>query len=276
MPALPIIIVAQILTAILIVNSSLPLKNLSSKKAQISKVLGIKIAQVDDQSVSNPTDNSADQTQPTPDNTQPPQTEITTQPSENTTSPTEQSITPYSFTADNPSLFSDQLNPNGPAPTASDTISVEQPSLNQEASAGQTAAVLNPSDVLNSMEEISQQSQQEVAKEEQQINQTTDIADQTKLLINFSIDKIKDINDSIKSDDFATTNFASQRFNYNLDRAINNLQNLPVAQAKLLQKQLTNLCNQADFILKSAELSVPEEAEQDLEINRAKCLNLSR
>lgn len=229
------------------------------------------------------------------------------QPNEVSTS--NNSSSPYDTNAssDNPSYFNDIINSPSTNETAQPTdaesqTSSEQPTsiettiqptnpqvgnessqTNQETETvptpiesypNQTASVLDPNDLLNSVENINQQSIDEAKKEEDQISQTADPADQTKLLINFAADKVKDVNNSIKNDDFASTNFASQRFNEQIDQAVDNLQNLPPEKSRQLQKQLVNFCSQTDYVLKTAELSVPEEAEQDLEINRAKCLSL--
>lgn len=164
----------------------------------------------------------------------------------------------------------------GPSENISLTTSLEPSTTPPETYLNQTASVLNPGDLLNSPEAINQQSLDEAKKEDELIGKTGDPAEQTKLLISFAVDKVKDINNSIKNDDFASTNFASQRFDADIEKAVANLQNLPPNESKQLKKQLTNFCTQADFILRSAELSVPEEAQQDLEINRAKCINIGQ
>lgn len=295
--SLPAVIIAQLLTIILIVNSSSSLPKLNQTKHHLSKVLGVHIAQTE-----TPSDQPQTNPQSSPDSSPPPPSNSSTETSQPT--PTEQTPTteqpsPYSSpTPDNPSYFNDIVNPTTPSsaeqpnqsptpaqpnpsesttPTATPEQSspTPQPSINpQEVSPIQTAAVLNPQEVLNSLEALSPQAIDEAKKEEAQISQTTDPSDQTKLLINFTADKVKDISTSIKNDDFSSTNFASQRFNENIDRAYDNLQKLPPAQSLQLQRQLAGFCAQADFVLRSAELSVPEEVEQDLEINRAKCLSL--
>ncbi len=203
-----------------------------------------------------------------------------------TEQPTVENLTP---TVDQSNLFKDilEVSPSEtPTPQASATEAPAgtQPSVSVastaevtvEATAIQTAAVLNPTDLLNSAEEVSKQSIDEAKTEESKITEMKDPVEQSKVLVDFATDKVRDISTFIKSDDFASTNFASQRFNDHLDRVVDNINNLPPEKARKVTKQLTNFCNQADSILRSAQLSVPEEEEQDIEINRAKCLEFTK
>ncbi len=164
-----------------------------------------------------------------------------------------------------------------PVPTeaASPSPSAAPPNLANEQlqqTISQTQAVLNPEELTSSPESINPKSVDEAKKEEETLNQITDPKKQTAQLIINSVDKIKDINENIIKADFSTANFASQRFNDQINRALDNLQSLPTSQANLLKSQVITFCNQADLILRNAQLSVPEDLEQDLEINRAKCL----
>lgn len=231
----------------------------------------------------------SNQTSTIPDSTSPSngQTSSSTQTSsgsESTTTSSDQSIFSIYSTTPEP----EQTNPNSnsaqpteapannqPPPTtpeAQGQSSLANPPL--ETSVSQTESILNPTDLLNSPDAINSKSVEEIKSEATQLEQAKTPQEETKLLINFSVDKVKDITNFIKKDDFTSTNFASQRLNEDLNQAVTNLQNLPPKDKTQLQNQLRSFCQQADFVLRSSELSVPEQAEQDLEINRGICLNI--
>ncbi len=316
MPFLPIVLVVEIILATLTVNIGSLLQTTSQQYKNKDYVLGVELAQeispsssetstspaTDDQS--NPTTVPLSQGSPAENTTQP-ESSSNTQSPYSSPSPDNPNLFSDIFNPSAQPTGSELVTPTGetqntsdnqlPAPeitsqpTSQETVTQPNPSENvspatsfepsatpAETYANQIASVLNPSDFLNSQESINQQAIDEAKTEDEQIRQVSDPGEQTKLLISFAVDKVKDINNSIKNDDFASTNFASQRFDADIDRAVANLQNLPPDQSKQLKKQLINFCTQADFILRSAELSVPEEVEQDLEINRAKCLNIGQ
>jgi len=150
------------------------------------------------------------------------------------------------------------------------------PELNPiEASVNQTQAVLSPDDLINSSENINNQSITEAKKEDEQVAQTTDPVTQSQLLINFAADKVKDMSRFTKADDFASANFAAQRFNDQMDQAISNLDKVPPQQQGQLKAKLVNFCDQADLTLRTVQLSVPEQSEPDVEIARGQCGELS-
>lgn len=285
------------LALVLLTHASSPVQKPLSLRNNLPAVLG-------EEETPSPTDNST--TEPTP--TSPPSNDISTPQTisstdnstptpttvtELTPAPTEsavgtpeptgitgasEEVTPSPSPAEE-SGFTDQSN----QPASSNQATFNSPTPTLEASASQisvdkqtTTAITNPTEVLANPEAISPQSVAEVSKEEQKLNQTTDPAAQTKVLLDFSKDKVADINNFIKSDDQASVNFASQRFDQQLTRISDNLNNLSGDKAKSLRSQVADFCRQTDLSLKSAQLMVPEEAEQDLEINRARCLNLSQ
>lgn len=322
MPLLPILLVAQIIFSVVVVNLSPT--NLSPAKHQIKNVLGVKIAQEDttatDQSTaaseSNPPPSEekppavnppAPETQQTSEPSTPPQTNPMGEPTSSSEIPTtntseqtqathtsqelsstpqpESSNTQSGQSTETPTEVSQQLNTLSqildvsPAPTTeqikpseppSSSPNLEIPQLQQTIS--QNMAVLNPQELTSSPENINPQSNDEANKEEEKLNQITDPKKQIEQLIINSVDKVKDIHENLVKDDFSTANFASQRFNDQIDRALDSLQSLPKIQADQFKKQMTKFCNQADLVLRNAQLAVPEDLEQDLEINRGRCL----
>lgn len=270
---------------------------LSSHK--ISNVLGIhKIAQVNDSAAapdtsapSAPADTSSTNTSSQPaDNASSVPAGSETNGSESSTSPSSQEPTSTTQTsqdsstpADTKPLFEQDLNPspnpqgpegtaaNAPAPSSAEISPAPNP---VETIVTQTQAVLSADDLINSPENISSKSIDEAKKEDDTIDQTTNPVEQNKLLINFATDKVKDMSNFTKSDDFASTNFAASRFNDQIDKAIGNLENLPAKDQVKLKKQLVNFCSQADKVLRTIELSVPQESEQDIQIARGQCQEL--
>ncbi len=229
---------------------------------KLPNVLGIhKIAQVDD--TSPPPDTSTQDTPSTTENNPP------DQPS------TGESSSPDSQT----NLFEQDINPTATqkgqeANSLSNPESQGHPNNSVETNTSQTQVILSPDDLINSPENIDDKSISKAKKEDDQITQATNPLEQTNLLINFATDKVKDMNNFIKSDDFSSTNFAASRFNEQIHQAIGNLEKLSPKDQVKLKKQLVNFCNQADQILRTVQLSVPEESEQDLQIARGQCMEL--
>lgn len=192
--------------------------------------------------------------------------------------------------SETPGLFDAEINPspteqvsrstpeqqsNASANPQSSPESVSSPAPGQaESNEIQTQAVLNPEELINSPDNINSQSVAEAKKEEEQLSQTQDPKEQTKLLVTFAADKVKDMSNFTKSDDFSSTNFAAQRFNSQIDQAISNLKKVPKKDQAPLKSQLQNFCNQADSVLRTVELSVPEESEQDIQMARGQCQEL--
>ncbi len=292
---IPLVIAAQIIfSTLLLIASPATLPHI---KHQVGHVLGVKIAQEPapaepapapspETPASSPT--TTETPSPSPESTPAsPSPSTVESPSPPVSSPADTSTQPPGPNTENPANppADNSLNEiifSTPSPQASETTaassqptSSEQPSPQPEQlqkSAQDNMAVLNTDEIVSSSEGINQQSVDEVKKEDQMLSQITDPAKQTAQLITFSADKVKDIHENIIKDDFSTTNFASQRFNDILGQAVKSLDQLTPKQAQDLKSKLNNFCNQADMVLRTAQLSVPEGMEQDLEINRANCL----
>lgn len=168
---------------------------------------------------------------------------------------------------------SEQINPLAMPQSAEEPLS-SSISTQSESNTVQTQAVLNPDELINSSDNINSQSITEAKKEDDQLAQTQDPKEQTNLLVTFATDKVKDMSNFTKSDDFTSTNFAAQRFNNQMDQAISNLDKLPKKDQAPVRQQLSNFCDQADSVLRTVELSVPEESEQDIQMARGQCQEL--
>lgn len=209
-----------------------------------------------------------EQTTPTPDQNQPT--------NESTTTPDvkEPILVPDNFLTPETSLLDQIVNSPTPSiPQQNKTGEANSPINSEESSPiAQILPILNPVDLITSSENISDESVEKVKKEEEKLGESKNPQEEGSLLIDFSKDKIKDIDKFLRSDDFASTNFATLRLNVYLDRLVENIQKAPLSDGIGLKSKLKNFCKQADFILRSEELTIPEEAEQDVEIARGKCL----
>lgn len=298
MGPLAIIIVLELVLSTSILGLSSYPQTLNKAKHKISNVLGVeKSAQVDDNanSSSTPADNSSVETSSqTNDSTAtPPPAESTNAPEpSSTSSPQEPSLTtPVPEPSNLPSvtnqnseapidtpLFEQKINPSPTGESQGSTTNPQPgekpPSNNRSENVTQTQAVLNPDDLITSSDNINIQSVTEAKKEDEQLNQISDPKEQTQTLITFATDKVRDMSSFSKSDDFSSTNFAASRFNEQIDKAINNLDKLPKQDQVKLRQQLVSFCSQADQVLRTVELSVPQKSEQDIQMARGQCQEL--
>ncbi len=284
MTVLPIIIVAEIITATLFLNFSFD-RPLIKTANQASDVLGVaKIAQVYDPVPNEPTEEPSptaapQENQPTPlqETVKEPILLPTALATDEQNLFRESNATPNTNApqSEKPSLLDQILNP--PTPSVSEqnngNAPIPLPSEEQSLQVLQTMSLLNPADLISSPENINHESIEEAQKEEKKLAEAQTPAEQTELLIHFAKDKVRDIDTFLRIDDFASTNFAVQRLSLDIDKALETIQTMPLFQQFSLKKQLTSFCKQADEILRSAELLVPEESEQDIEMSRGACLN---
>ncbi|GEM_PF-5350618 len=134
-------------------------------------------------------------------------------------------------------------------------------------------AVFTPEETLTSSEKVNQDSINEVEKENEQLKNTLVPEQQTTLLLRFATDKVDDIDKFLRTNDFASTNFATLRLTEHLLKTQAVLKQVSPSKRQGLNNQLKNFCAHADETLRSAEISVLEESEQDIEITRGICLN---
>ncbi len=134
-------------------------------------------------------------------------------------------------------------------------------------------SVFSPAENLTSSANVNQDSINEAEKENEQLQKTLAPEQQTTLLLGFAADKIGDIDKFLRANDFAGTNLATLRLTEEITKTQSVLQQVSVLKKQELSNQLKNLCSYADETLRSAEISVPEQFEQDIEITRGTCLN---
>lgn len=284
---LPLIIAFQLLTAGLILNLSTNSASATEIRQMIKSVLGSSIIAQDVQ----PTDTPQDQPPPsdTPPNDQTPPSPASNQQPASNSQPTE---TPSPLATDIPlqdQVNYDQTNPQtSPEASPSETplqspslpetpLPSELPSTISESSsqlevANASEIAINSDDLISSPIEVDKETQHKANQEDQSLENETPEKQQT-LLINYASNKILDLAKTIKSDDYATTSFLTQRLNDQLDKAQNIIASNPTT-ANAGRQSLKKFCSGADLILKTEQLAVPEELEQDIEITRGKCLNI--
>lgn len=136
-----------------------------------------------------------------------------------------------------------------------------------------SASVLNPDDIVSSPEHINPEIISSTQNEEEKLSKAQTPLEESKLLIEFAGNAIKNIDKTVKNDDFSSTSFIVSRLNDQIDDLTDNIQTLPSQQGTQIKKQLNTFCKQADLLLKNQQLSVPEDEEQDIEIIRGKCLD---
>lgn len=160
--------------------------------------------------------------------------------------------------------------PNTPGQTSKPiTATVEEPVVSQASS-----TILNSSDIIGGpAEEVDEKTVENAQKQDEEIEKAKDPVQAGSLSIDFAKDSVKEAENHIRSDDFSTTSFVVQRISEQIDTA--SFQTQKTGSAKL-SGELSSLCRQTDLVLKSQQLVVPEEGEQDFEIVRGKCLNITQ
>lgn len=257
-----------------------------------------------------PTTQPNDSSQTTPPSEQtPPRDQITTAPAEQTTEPIPTAAPTPAKTFDvnsqqNPSQNSTSNSPDtslleevtptafpsaepqseliSPSPTSSENASTfpdttaltaTSPDLiNSSAS----VAVTDPSSLIANPQQIDETVMQKAKEEDQVLAQPHTPQQAATTLISFAKDKVIGIDTSLKTNDFATSSFLTQRLNEQLDQATQAVNNVSSPQTVQAKQSLQAFCKQADLALKTEQISVPEDLEQDVIIVRGKCLDITQ
>jgi hypothetical protein len=239
---LPLILVIGIFSTILTSTLKMPVYTLHNQ------VLGTEIAQTDDNtSPDQPIDTPSDTDVPQPDTPEP-------------------TIEPTS---------TDSADISSPEPTIEETASPMESPI-EFVNPANTAAVINPDSVINTTQNLTQDTIDEVNQEEQVINDETDLVAQTQLLLDLGTNNVEALNDSIQLSNWSNVNFTTQRLNDVIDRASDNSNKAGSLENLALKQQISDLCEASDPILRVYALTVPQDLEQDIEIGRGKCLKLQQ
>lgn len=295
MPILPALIIVEILSVFLI--SSANPYTISKLKHNIAKAVPQVFAE--------DATSSADTSTPAPDNSSstPPQDNSTntSQPSDQTTSaptdqtaPTEQSPTatevPQSTNNDQSQATPSEVNnsqtnnatpsssesPVSP-PSVSESESQTQPVVldesQQQAQAASQTVITGNDMISGPVENIDKNVEEQSAMQDDKLEQAKTPEEKASLSVDFANQSVKATEQSLKNDDIQTTAFVVQRISDQIDTAVSSAQ--LSSNTKALE-QVSSFCKQADLIFRTQQLSVPEEAAQDFEIVRGKCLNVTQ
>lgn len=178
----------------------------------------------------------------------------TAEPPNSSPSPQEESASPQPQNIGGPSSSPGQLNP-------------------VDFSGTQVTALVDATQLLSSLEYIPEEVANKAKVEEEEISKASTGQDKTTLLLTYVQDKVNQINLTSDQNDFASANFAALRLTDQVQKLQDIISSLPPNQSLQLNKQLQNFCKRSDFSLKTNQLIVPEESEQDLEIARGQCLS---
>ncbi len=133
---------------------------------------------------------------------------------------------------------------------------------------------LTSRDSLTSPEDINNEIVQKSDLEENLLSQAPTIGEQENLLVQFSNEKVDDIENSVIAQDFSTVEFVTQRLNDQIDTFVENFSSLPPEEKLQLEEKFKKFSDEADTRLRSQQLVVPEGLEQDMEITRGKILSI--
>ncbi len=122
-------------------------------------------------------------------------------------------------------------------------------------------------------EEVNSKVAEAAQKQDVQLESAQTPQESAALSIDFAKDSVKAVESSLRSDDFSTTSYVMQRLEDHIDRA---LENSKKSGSVTLAAKLKTFCLQADMLFRTQQLIVPEGAEQDVAIVRAKCFNITQ
>lgn len=131
--------------------------------------------------------------------------------------------------------------------------------------------ILNPEDIAISSENINTSVITHTNNEDEILDKTVDPSKKVALLSDSAEFTVKNISASLKSKDLSTTSYLVQRLVSGVEQAqlILGANSINTQKAK---QQFKTFCEKADFDLKTQQLQVPENLEQDMEIARGICL----
>ncbi len=137
----------------------------------------------------------------------------------------------------------------------------------------QTTALVDPTQLLSSPENISEDTVNRIRDEEKKIENAQTPSLKANLLLDLIQDKVTQIGKNSDQNDFASANLNTLRLTDQVQKIQSIITSLPPSQNLSMTQKLQSFCKRTDFTLKSTQLLVPEEAEQDVEIARGTCLS---
>lgn len=211
------------------------------------------------------------------------QDQIQTSPTSNPDQSLLQIVTPTETASAEPTITEEQITPTAQATdtgnnpgnsldtSVSDTAMPNAVSSNL-LSSPTTLTIVNPDSVIANPQEIDTEVVHTTQQQDQVLQQPHTQQQEENTLLSFAKNSVITINNSLGHDDLSTTSYLTQRLNDQIDKSEQNLEKSPPSRYNSERQALRTFCKQADLALKTEQLSVPEDMEEDVIIARAKCL----
>lgn len=135
-----------------------------------------------------------------------------------------------------------------------------------------SVAVTNQDSLIANPQEISDSATQTAKQEDLTLTPSQAPQQKENNLITFAGNNIASLDNSLRQNDFSTSSFLTQRLSDQIDQTQQVLHTVSQADYTADKEKLAAFCKQADLTLKTQQLVVPEDMEQDIVIARAKCL----
>lgn len=258
MPILAILVSLELLVSVVLINTSPTSPLATNIRHMVGQVLS-------EETIVPPEPTPTDTPTQTPTETPLP-TETPT-PIPETPTPTSQQETPTKTPTETPTVTQEAI-------TTSPTEK-PSPSPTPEVSENQNIqAVVNSNDIISTPHEVDQSTIENAQHEDTIIETAQTPAREVELLTDAVAQKAIDMDFTIKEDDFSTTSFLTQRLTAQIEQATDTLKEVTPRVQQQLKQSLIVTCNKTDTLLKTEQLSVPEDLEPDIEIARGLCLTL--
>jgi len=271
------LIAVQALAVILIVGNSPQSQSAKAIRHTIKQVLGITYFAQDTTDQTQPTDQQQPQDQQPQQPAEQPQAQqqtpqATSQPAETTTVP--QPPESPAPTESQPTAQPSEVQPTEmqTTPTPEGQIESQQTAANmsnnqQVPVVDDTAITAN--DTVSSTETITSDVTSQAERNDKIIDSATSPDEKSADILTSEQEDTSLLKTSIQNNNFSSASFLTQRLITNLQTLQSTLPSTTNQSA--LQNQLTTFCDQNDSQLRTQQLVVPENMEQDIEIARSLC-----
>lgn len=135
--------------------------------------------------------------------------------------------------------------------------------------------LLDPQSVITNTSSINAAIVNDVTNQDVAVNNDQSPEQKVVSLQTFVKDNVVSINNQITRNNFSSTALLSQQLNKQLDTLSTDLATLPLQSKGQAESKIRSLCSKAAVALRTEAMVVPEDLEQDIITNEAKCYNLS-
>lgn len=134
-------------------------------------------------------------------------------------------------------------------------------------------AVVNSDTAISTPSDISTDSIQQAHQQDVEIHNASNPQQKTQTLLQAAKENVISVTDTIQQNNYSTEAFLTERITDEVSSAITNAQ-AQTTQQKSTLNEVKLFCKQADLTLKTQQLLVPQDLEQDIEITRGLCNNI--